>query len=425
MAYSGSQLKKVRLERNIPLEQIASATRIRLAILQDLEDEEYSELSSTTQTKGFLRLYAEVLGLPESLLEDDQILDTAPSQELISIPEESSPPASTPPSLSPEPLPPAVEAITLPPVEQPLPQLSSEPRQTSELESQKDLESIGRELAARRRYLNISWDVIEEETHIPKDQLRSVERGDLDSFVNPMQYKGLLQSYTRFLNLDLEGVMLRYAEAIQKRRVEKSQTKRKRLTPFKVLPPVVVNLRRFFTLDLFFGTLIILGIVGFLIWGISRMSFAEDSPEITGTLPAVADVLLSEATEQMVVTEQVTDEPGEAVMLVPTATPFYTSSDQASPVELVILTRQNTWLRVLSDGEILYQGRQAAGNVLTYAADEEIELQTGNIAGIEIIYNQDPYDNTEREIGSPARLLFSSFGVSELPLFDLEPTAEP
>ena len=73
MAYSGSQLKKIRQERSISLEQIATATRIRLAILQDLEDEEYSELSSSTQTKGFLKLYADFLGLKEELAEEPPI----------------------------------------------------------------------------------------------------------------------------------------------------------------------------------------------------------------------------------------------------------------------------------------------------------------------------------------------------------------
>ena len=56
------------------------------------------------------------------------------------------------------------------------------------LESTEALMSIGRELAARRRYLNITWDVIEEETHIPKDQLKSIERGDLDAFIGPLQF---------------------------------------------------------------------------------------------------------------------------------------------------------------------------------------------------------------------------------------------
>ncbi len=61
--YKGSELKKIREELQIPLEQVASDTRIRLSILQDLEDDAYSELSSSTQTKGFLRLYAQYLGL--------------------------------------------------------------------------------------------------------------------------------------------------------------------------------------------------------------------------------------------------------------------------------------------------------------------------------------------------------------------------
>ncbi len=50
---SGSDLKAQREALNIPLERIAKETRIRLSILQDLEDEEYSELSSSAQTKGF------------------------------------------------------------------------------------------------------------------------------------------------------------------------------------------------------------------------------------------------------------------------------------------------------------------------------------------------------------------------------------
>jgi len=45
---TGSYLRKIREENHIPLEQVASATRIRLSILQDLEVDDYSELSSIT-----------------------------------------------------------------------------------------------------------------------------------------------------------------------------------------------------------------------------------------------------------------------------------------------------------------------------------------------------------------------------------------
>ncbi len=426
MEYSGSQLKKIRLERNIPLEQVASATRIRMAILQDLEDEEYSELSSTTQAKGFLRLYAQFLGLPDRPEAQDvqESVETIQSTELIDI----TPASETPEAPSPD----VVARVAQP---DPLPKESPEqPFTATETtdptpeivvsESQKDLQAIGRELVARRRYLNVSWDLIEQETHIPREQLRNVERGDLDAFFNPTKYKSVLLSYTQFLNLDTTAIMIRYADAMQKRRLEKNVTKKRRLQGVKVLPPSLVNLKRFFTLDLFFGTLMILGIVGFLVWGISRMSFGNDSPEITATLPAVADILLAEITpETFEIIE--TPEPTQELLEVPTPTPFYTDSEQSSALELVILIRQNTWLRVISDGEIVYQGRQSPGNVLTYAADEFIELQTGNIAGLEIIFNQSPYDYGIKNLGTPARLWFSDEGVSELPIVELEATQNP
>ena len=401
MAYTGSQLKSIREQRGIPLEQVASATRIRLSILQDIEDEEYSELSSSTQTRGFIRLYTDFLGLQELPVETTlKVLESLPEKQQEPVKQENEPPN--------------LKIRKTKPVAENQPVALSE--ETSE--SKKDLEAIGRELSARRRYLNVSWDVIEEETHIHKDQLRSIERGDLDAFINPIHFKGLLQTYARFLNLDVAAIMIRYADAIQKRRSEKTTTKRKILKSVRVASPFLMNLKRFFTLDLFFGTLMIIGIVGFLIWGISRMSFAGEEPELTGTLPALAEVLLSDETEQPTETEPTAET--QEVVLIPTSTPFYIASEMDASLEIVILIRQNTWLRILSDGQQVYQGRQQAGNVLTYTGDESIELQTGNLAAIEVIFNQEPYDGTTSRIGTAARLLFSSEGINELPVIEIE-----
>ena len=419
MAYSGSQLKKIRQERNISLEQVATATRIRLAILQDLEDEEYSELSSTAQTKGFLKLYAEFLGIKEEPA-DVSPTEIPVSEELAVIPAKNpetkkEKEATTPDKVAvstPKPAPP-VEKPLAEPMEPILPASS-----VTEIESTEELMAIGRELAARRRYLNISWDVIEEETHIPSEQLRSIERGDLDAFINPMQFKGHLQSYARFLNLDVARIMIRYADAIQKRRLEKNTLKTPRIKLPRILPPFVVNLKRFFTLDLFFGSLMILGILAFLIWGISQMTFREEEPSVTGTLPAFADVLLSEPTEMPVEVEPTAEE--EVAQVIPTPTPFFAGSETDSNLEIVLLIRQNIWLRVTSDGEVVFQGRHLAGNVLTYTGEEEIELETGNIAAIEIIFNQRSFDPISDTLGTAARLLFTTEGMIELPVLDTD-----
>ena len=429
MAYLGSQLKKIREERNIPLEAVASVTHIRLAILQDLEDEEYSELSSTTQTKGFLKIYADYLGLPEQETVVEGVEDAKFNQNsLNSVSDNQESDQEEKPSLEKENLPEKTEKPAKPVKrEYAIPLVKkirrkdkaendSEEKLEKITESAEELMAIGRELAARRRYLNVHWEIIESETHIPKDQLKSIERGDLAAFVNPMQFKGHLQAYARFLNLDVEAVMIRYADAIQKRRLEKSSEKPIRKRFAKVLPPFLLNLKRFFTLDLFFGTLMILGIVGFLIWGISRMRYTTEEPELTGTLPPVADILLAEGTPTPIVVEETVEAEEDAVQLIPTSTPFYVPSENDSNLELVLLIRQNIWLKIISDGEVLFQGRQVAGNVLTYLGEDEIELETGNIAAIEIIYNQSPVEITTDKLGTAARLLFTSDGMSELPI---------
>ena len=428
MAITGSQLKKIREARNISLEQVASATHIRLGTLQDLEDEEYSELSSTAQTKGFLKLYAEFLGVQEEITAETPIAPPVPQvpeekpeevqAEVIEKPKKKlfkRAKISPEPQAQEEPIPlnePTQTEIINKPVQT---EVSEEPG-----ESAKALMAIGRELATRRRYLNITWDVIEEETHIPKVQLKSIERGNLDAFINPMQFKGHLQSYAHFLNLDVAGIMIRYADAIQKRRLEKNAQKPNRFRPPKVLPPMLVNLRRFFTLDLFFGSLMIIGIVAFLIWGISRMTFPQEEPLVTGTLPAVADVLLAEPTAQATEVVPTTEAPVEQA--IPTATPFYSESQTDSNLEVALLIRQNVWLRITSDGDVVFEGRQLAGNVLTYTGENEIQLETGNISAIEIIFNQRTLEPLSTTIGTPARLLFNADGMSELPVINTDET---
>lgn len=400
----GSQLKKIREERAIPLEQVAGETRIRLSILHDLEDDAYSELSSSTQTKGFLRLYAQYLGIdpdePESIIpaETDTPQQTEPKSN--SQPE---------PVLPPAPQPEAVQPV--PPAPEPPASIHQEP--VPETESEKILATIGRELSARRRYLNIGWDIIQEQTLIPKAQLQSLEQGDLNAMSNPLQFKGLLQTYARFLNLDIESVMIRYADALQKRRAEISSPKRRLRKPGKVLPPFLVTLKRFFTLDLFFGSLLILGILGFLIWGITRMSAITRAPEADGTLPAVADVLLSEPTNQIPTDDDATS---GSTQVLPTVTPFFTGIVSDEPIEIVILARQNVWLRVTSDGNLSFEGRMVDGEVRSFTAKEALELDTGNIIALEIVYNQNRLEPLSNRLGVAARIIFSAEGFQELPV---------
>lgn len=416
--YKGSDLKKIRLERNIPLEQIANETRIRLSILQDLEDDAYSELSSTTQIKGFLRIYAQYLGVKPDL----------PTPEPSVIPPFEDTAAGNPVNPSPEEVrtPPRQEQTSAPrKADLSAPDSPSAPpaEEAPDSESSKLLAAIGRELAARRRYLNIGWEIIHDEINIPKAQLQILERGELDALTNPMQYKGLLQTYARFLNLDVESVMIRFADALQKRRMENTVTKLRRRKSGKILSPFLVTLKRFFTLDLFFGSLLILGILGFLVWGIGRMSAATQQPKTTGTLPAVAEILLSEPTESA--PSPIEPTANTEAQIIPTVTPFFTGVVSDKPIEVVLLARQNVWLRVTADGKVVFQGRMADGTVRTFTASDKLELETGNVIALEVLFNQDQLEPFSDHLGAAAKIIFTVEGIQELPVVSAEMQATP
>jgi hypothetical protein len=162
----------------------------------------------------------------------------------------------------------------------------------------------------------------------------------------------------------------------------------------------------------------IMSMIGFLVWGVSRMRFSQDEPETTSTLPQVADILLGEGTPTPVFIDEneEVEEVEEVIQLIPTSTPFYIPSESNATLEIVLLIRQNIWLKIISDGNTVFQGREVDGNVLTFRGEEEIELETGNIAAIEIIFNQQSLNSVNDRIGTAAHLIFTSDGWGQLPI---------
>ncbi len=76
----GSLLRKSREARHIDLDEAVEATRIRRNYLEALENEEWSNLPSQVFVKGFLRSYAEFLGLDKEMVQDCY-LRTSPFQK--------------------------------------------------------------------------------------------------------------------------------------------------------------------------------------------------------------------------------------------------------------------------------------------------------------------------------------------------------
>lgn len=65
MLKAGQRLKDARVERQLTLEEISEATKIKVVFLENIENGEYGKLPSVTHAQGFVRNYAKYLGIPE------------------------------------------------------------------------------------------------------------------------------------------------------------------------------------------------------------------------------------------------------------------------------------------------------------------------------------------------------------------------
>src|SRR5512132_758530 len=67
----GNSLREARVRRGIELAQVAAETQIRTRYLQALEDQRFELLPGSVYAKGFLRAYADYLGLESQLFVDE------------------------------------------------------------------------------------------------------------------------------------------------------------------------------------------------------------------------------------------------------------------------------------------------------------------------------------------------------------------
>lgn len=457
----GQFLKNIREERGISLEEVFTYTRIRVSFLKALEEDDYEALPSIAHARGFLRSYAGYLNVdtdawmnqitpPDADVESQpeveesqedataEIINDAPPAEAIATIE--IPPEMNTSKTDIEELDDdydyrktsievddddsITQAEPLPVIENAAPTLpeNNQPEDGNEpVNSATMLKEIGALLKERRELLSISEEKIEALLKIKPYFIRAMEEGDFDLLPSLVQARGMLQTYAELLNLNTDMILMRYAEALQQRRLEhiammnvqpeKSSGKARQ----KKIP-----VKRVITFDMIFGTILIFGFLTFFIWGGARIINAQKTSEIAPTLPAVVEILVD--TPQMVMEISQTDS-----SLTPQAeTPNQTSEsnsdtvfvgDSFRPIQILVSARRTVWVRITSDDKVEFQGRLTPGTAYQFGANTKLEVLTANAAALSItIGNRDL--GTMGTTGQVRNLIFTIQGL-------VEPTATP
>ena len=66
------------------------------------------------------------------------------------------------------------------------------------------------------------------------------------------------------------------------------------------------------------------------------------------------------------------------------------------PLVLTVKAKDNVWMEVKSDGEVIFRNILSNGTLETWKAEEKIELWVGNASALELMLNDIP-------LGSPGR----------------------
>src|SRR5580765_4618020 len=79
----GNSLREARQRKELDFPELEQGTKIRAKYLRALEDEQFETLPSSTYVKGFLRTYADYLGLDGQLYVDEYNVRYGSGEEVL------------------------------------------------------------------------------------------------------------------------------------------------------------------------------------------------------------------------------------------------------------------------------------------------------------------------------------------------------
>jgi cytoskeletal protein RodZ len=279
---------------------------------------------------------------------------------------------------------------------EPEPESGSEPPSETlaetALSSQEIINEIGSQLRKRREMLSLTLDEIERHTRMRAQFMEALERGNFDELPSPVQTRGMLSNYASFLDLDVDALLLRFADALQARHRERHPEKPARRRGQANIPESLPRLRSFIAGDMVFGVGMVLLLIGFSIWGISRVialqaeQRADTGVEETG--PSISEALIGTPVETIV--SEVTLIPAEDTPIpeLPEGTVVILTPAANVNVQVNIVAVERSYLQVSVDGEVVFDGRTIPGNAYPFEAEQSIEVLAGNGAALRVVYNQ-------------------------------------
>ncbi|MGC9356756.1 MAG: helix-turn-helix domain-containing protein [Anaerolineae bacterium] len=267
-------------------------------------------------------------------------------------------------------------------------------------------EGLGGWLRRARETRDLTLDDVESALRIRRRYLQALEVGDYTALPGPIQARGFLRNYARFLGVPVEEALARYeaevegrpvqprpkpvTETIQRQNRERPSvfapppTEEEVSTPSQGIPPTLL-------------WILVGAMVFFMVLAGGAYIYLELGSGDNNTLPT--PTAPTAPAEQPPVVEA-TELPEEGPVFVPAV-------DGTVTIRLEV--EEHAWVRFVAGDEVVFQGVAAPGQTLDAVSEEQCLVETGNGGAFHLYVNGEDWGSLGGE-GEVIRRAWSPAG---------------
>ncbi len=242
-------------------------------------------------------------------------------------------------------------------------------------------DSLGTWLRRSREVQRLDLEDAVEALRIHRRYLQALEMGDYEALPGPIQARGFLRNYARFLGISVEDALARYdaevrGQPVQPRIAEIEAPTRRGTRTWAPPPPTVEEERAAVRANASGGLVRILGaaLAFFLLVGLASFAWLQFGPVQALQTPEPTLVPTQRGGVQATATPTV--EP----------TPVFPVSDDGM-VRVRLVPTNHAWVSLSADATVVFQGIAEPDQVLEGAAADMLIVSTGNGGAFRLYVN--------------------------------------
>lgn len=226
------------------------------------------------------------------------------------------------------------------------------------------LTDIGDRLRQKRIEQALSLEKAAAKTLIRQPLLQAIEKGKLDELPEPVYVQRLLKQYADTLGLDGSEIASSFPGGNSDRALNRAQPGWRLILPILQLRPIHLYV---------LYIVVVAGSVNALSQTLNRTTLATSDRFIEEPSSAQLEQEVPKSQEKL-----------EPVSATPKA-----ASEKEQQIKIGITLKAPSWVRVVADGKIQFQGLLPQGTQRTWVAKEELTVLAGNAGGVLLTINQE------------------------------------